>query len=320
MNNLMEITVDSKNNNFKSENGNLLSKDGKILYSIYGDITGTNITIPNGVEEINSGTLSIRKNAEIIKFPATISNISSYSLDGLEKLQVIEVDPNNEKYKTIGNGVYSKNGEDLIIYLGNENKIEIPESVKNIKGRAIINSSATEIILPANLETIDAHAFISLRNVKTINIPTKVKSINVNAFGDINAKIKISEQNQTFKSVNDNMILSKDGKRLYWVNRNVGSIEIPNTVETIEGNASESCYKLKEVKIPKGVKIIGSGAFSNCSNLSKIVIPSSVETIYSNAFETDKLLKEIMIEKPENSISGAPWGCPLGNRAVKWMK
>ena len=320
MNNLMEITVDSKNNNFKSENGNLLSKDGKILYFIYGDTTSTNITIPNGVEKINSGTLSIMKNAEIIKFPATISNISSYSLDGLEKLQVIEVDPNNEKYKTTGNGVYSKNGEDLIIYLGNENKIEIPESVKNIKGRAIINSSATEIILPTNLETIEAWAFISLRNVKTINIPAKVKSIDVTAFGNINAKIKISEQNQTYKSVNDNMILSKDGKKLYWVNRNTENIEIPNTVETIENSAIDSCHKLKEVKIPKGVKIIGDRAFNNCSNLSKIVISSSIETIYSNAFKADKLLKEIIIEKPENSIAGAPWGCPLGNRAIKWME
>lgn len=320
MSNLKKITVDSENKNFKAENGNLLSKDGRILYFVCSDTAITNITIPNGVEEIKSGALSVIKNAEIIRLPATISNINAHSFDGLEKLQVIEVDPNNEKYKTIGNGVYSKNGEDLIIYLGNENKIEISESVKNIKGRAIINSSATEIILPTNLETIDAYAFISLRNVNTINIPAKVKSINVNAFGNINAKIKISEQNQTYKSVNDNMILSKDGKKLYWVNRNVENIEIPNTVETIEGNASESCYKLKEVKIPKGVKIIGSGAFSNCSNLSKIVIPSSVETIYSNAFQMDKLLKEIMIEKPENSISGAPWGCPLGNRAVKWMK
>ena len=42
--------------------------------------------------------------------------------------------------------------------------------------------------------------------------------------------------------------------------------------------------------------------------------------IYSNAFQNDKLLKEIIIEKPENSISGAPWGCPFGNRSVKWIK
>ncbi len=320
MYNLNTLTVDSENKNFKAENGSLLSKDGKILYFIYGDTAITNITIPNGVKEIKSGALSVIKNTEIIKLPATISNINSYTFDGLEKLQVIEVDSNNEKYKTIGNGVYNKNGEDLIIYVGNENKIQIPDSVKNIKGGAIRNSVATEIILPTNLETIESWGFRTLRNVNTINIPAKVKSIDVNAFGYINVKIKISEQNQTYKSVNDNMILSKDGKKLYWVNRNVENIEIPNTVETIEEDAIANCYKLKEVKIPKGVKIIGPGAFGNCSNLSKIVIPSSVEIIYSNAFETDKLLKEIMIEKTENSISGAPWECPLGNRVVKWMK
>ena len=96
MYNLNTITVDSENKNFKAENGNLLSKDGKMLYFIYGDTTSTNITIPNGVEKINSGTFSIMRNAEIIKLPATISKISSYSFDGLGKLQAIEVDPNNE--------------------------------------------------------------------------------------------------------------------------------------------------------------------------------------------------------------------------------
>ena len=320
MYNLNKITVDSKNNNFKTEEDKLLSKDGKILHFIYGDMTSTNITIPKGVEEIKSSALSIMKNTENIKLPASISNITSYTFDGLDNLQMIEVDENNEKYKTIGNGVYSKNGEDLIIYVGNENKIEIPESVKNIKGGAIRNSIATEIILPTNLETIEDLSFRTLKNVSIINIPAKVKRIDVRAFGGINAKIKISEQNQTYKSVNDNMILSKDGKRLYWVNRNVENIEIPSTVEIIVTASIASCYELKEVKIPNGVKTIGNEAFSGCAKLSKIVIPSSVEMIYSNAFQNDKLLKEIIIEKPENSISGAPWGCPFGNRAIKWKE
>lgn len=320
MYNLNKITVDSKNNNFKTEEDKLLSKDGKILHFIYGDMTSTNITIPNGVEEIKSGALSIMKKAQNIKLPASISSINSYTFDGLEKLQAIEVDPNNEKYKTIAYGVYSKNGEDLIIYLGDENKIQIPEEVKNIKGGAIRNTIATEIILPTNLETIEAWALRTLNNVNLINMPAKVKSIDVNAFGGINAKIKISEQNQTYKSVNDNMILSKDGKRLYWVNRNVENIEIPSTVEIIDIASIASCYELKEVKIPNGVKIIGYEAFDGCAKLSKIVIPSSVEKIYSNAFRNDKLLKEIIIEKPENSISGAPWGCPFGNRAIKWKE
>ena len=77
-----------------------------------------------------------------------------------------------------------------MIYLGNENKIEIPESVNNIKGKAIIKSSATEIILPTNLETIDAYVFILLRNVKTINIPAKVKRHKCKCFWKYKCKNK----------------------------------------------------------------------------------------------------------------------------------
>lgn len=320
MYNLNTLTVDSENKNFKAENGSLLSKDGKILYFIYGDTAITNITIPNGVEEIKSGALSVIKNAEIIRLPATISNINSNTFDGLEKLQVIEVDPNNEKYKTIGNGVYSKNGEDLIIYIGNENKIQIPESVKSIKGGAIKNKNATEISLPNTLEIIENGGLSQLYNVNIINIPASVKIISPLSLGNINAKIKISDQNQTYKSVNDDMILSKDGKNLYWVNRNLENIEIPNTVEFIVQNSFYGCNKIEQLYIPNTIKKIDHNAFYGCSKLSKIVIPNSTETINPGAFGGCISLKEIMIEKSENSISGAPWGCPLGNRVVKWLE
>ena len=320
MNKLNTITVDSENKNFKSENGNLLSKDGKMLYFIYGDTTSTNITIPKGVEEIKSGALSIIKNTETIELPASISNINSNTFDGLDNLQTIEVAPNNEKYKTIGKGVYSKNGEDLIIYIGNENKIEIPEGVKKIRGGAIKNKNAKEISLPNTLEILENGVFSTLYNVDTINIPASVKNITAYTVGKINAKIKISEQNQTYKSVNDNMILSKDGKSLYWVNRNLENIEIPNTVEIIRSSTFDGCSKIEQLNIPNTVKRIENNAFYGCLKLSKIVISNSVQTINPGAFGECIRLKEIIIEKPENSISGAPWGCPFGNRSVKWIK
>ena len=55
-----------------------------------------------------------------------------------------------------------------------------------------------------------------------------------------------------------------------------------------------------------------------CSSLKKIEIPNSVTTIKQNCFHNVNNLEEIIINKPEGSISGAPWGCSVGLRAVKW--
>lgn len=58
--------------------------------------------------------------------------------------------------------------------------------------------------------------------------------------------------------------------------------------------------------------------FSECYSLKNIEIPSSVESIGGTAFSRCNNLTEIIIHKEENDITGSPWGCPYGLRAVKW--
>lgn len=61
--------------------------------------------------------------------------------------------------------------------------------------------------------------------------------------------------------------------------RSGSSIEIPNTIKTINFNAFENCTNLTEVSIPEGVITIGSNIFYNCINLKTISIPNSCEYI-----------------------------------------
>ena len=76
---------------------------------------------------------------------------------------------------------------------------------------------------------------------------------------------------------------------------------------------------LKELRLPSNIKYIGYYSFPN-TKLSKLEIPASIEGIDANAFLECSSLKEIIIDKKENSIAGAPWGCPYGLRAVFWKK
>ena len=110
-------------------------------------------------------------------------------------------------------------------------------------------------------------------------------------------------------------IVEKDGNRLITVSKDLETYNIPTTIQTIGNNAFYSKSKLKSITIPNNIKSIEMNAFDLDYNLQKIEIPA----IGSNAFSRCNNLTEIIIHKGENDITGSPWGCPYGLRAVKWV-
>ena len=55
----------------------------------------------------------------------------------------------------------------------------------------------------------------------------------------------------------------------------------------------------------------------NKSSIVELNIPSSVKTIFDNAFYGCSNLTTININKPKDSISGAPWGAI--NATINWL-
>ena len=97
---------------------------------------------------------------------------------------------------------------------------------------------------------------------------------------------------------------------------NIYSIDIPSGVTIIGLRAFVSCSGLRSVSLPNTLLTIGQSAFASCSNLRTITVPGSVTEIVERAFTGCTRLTEIVINKPENSLSGAPWDAP--NAAVIW--
>lgn len=64
----------------------------------------------------------------------------------------------------------------------------------------------------------------------------------------------------------------------------LNSIEIPSSVVSISSSAFKYCCDLISVTIPNSVTSIGSFAFSDCSSLTKVSIPNSVSTMGSSVF------------------------------------
>ena len=82
----------------------------------------------------------------------------------------------------------------------------------------------------------------------------------------------------------------------------ITSINIPNSVNTIDSCAFEYCTNLKSVSIGNNVKTIGHWAFACCNSLEKVVIPKSVVEIAHAAFYGCHELKSIEIRNNPTTI------------------
>ena len=315
MTNLTQINIPSSNEYIKFNDGLLLSKDGTKLYYALSSLQ--TVTIPDGVTT-TVGELFNGSKATTIKIPNTLTGIAGGTFNGMNYLTTIEINEDNPNYKLVDGNLYSKNGETLIKYIvTNETEITIPEGVKRLTTRCIVSSKVKQLNLPTTLETIDGWALNSVTGLTLIELPQNVKTLSTTSLPG-NAKLRVVEENANLKSVNDTMILSKDGKTLYATSGAVGEFEIPETVETIYSYAFYQNKKIQQIEIPEGVKSIKDQAFRFCSNLNKIIIPNTVTSIASNAFVNCSNLKEIRIDQVSGSISGSPWSCPYGARAIYW--
>lgn len=94
-------------------------------------------------------------------------------------------------------------------------------------------------------------------------------------------------------------------------------VTIPGSVIMINEGAFGSCTALTNVTILDGVRDIQAGAFVGCTSLKTITIPASVTDIApGGTFSGCTSLETIIINKPEGSISGAPWSAPSTTQII----
>ena len=65
---------------------------------------------------------------------------------------------------------------------------------------------------------------------------------------------------------------------------NLTTVNIPNTVKTIESSAFYNCKSLASIKLPSSLTSLGGSVFSGCTALTSITIPDTVTSIGASAF------------------------------------
>ena len=185
---LSGISVDPLNSVYKSENGLLLSKDGKTL--VIG-ING-NVTIPNGVTSVGeyafNGFSNLRSivfpdslttiakysfalcsNLRSIAVPSSVTNIANQAFSSCTELANVSVDSSNPIYKSEEGLLLSKDGKTLVVGTkGINGMVSIPSGVIAIDEGAFTGRGLTKIVLPSSVERVGDSAFISCSNLECV--------------------------------------------------------------------------------------------------------------------------------------------------------
>lgn len=132
----------------------------------------------------------------------------------------------------------------------------------------------TSIVLPNTITEIKKGAFSYCEGLTSFELPNSVSKIGTGVFSACESldKIIVSPDNNYFKYENQ-MLLSKDGTELIQVlYKKKGELSIPNTVKTVYANALNWCQNITSIEIPESVETIQPGAFSQTFGVSSVVV------------------------------------------------
>ena len=170
--NLKEIIVDEENDYLKSIDGNLYSKDGKILIIYAAGKSEPEFIIPEEVDEIAEMAFAGCNALKSITLGRNVSCLGERILIFCSNIETINVDENNTNYKSIDGVLYSFDGKTLVVYpqKKSESVFVVPDGVTCIDEFAFEEcNSLTCVIIPESVTTISDYAFYNCRNIVKFN-------------------------------------------------------------------------------------------------------------------------------------------------------
>lgn len=316
--NLKNFNIAEKNKNFIYENGILLnSEKTKMVCVLSTAIKGNTFVVPNNIKSLESNVISNYSQITRVEIPKSVSSIS-VDFFGTNVNQIV-IDSENESYLSTENAIYDKSKTALVLYLAKDKNVVLEEGLLSIRYNAFkLNTGVENITLPNSLQNIYGQAFWNCNRLTSLKLGPNVQHIDPLAFYRLdNLKLEIDKGNNYYVMEN-NVLFNKDKKTLITIIGNPENFAIPEGVEKIESAAFHNKSKLKSIVIPNTVKEIGN-SFNYCTALTSIEIPASVTKIGRNCFNNTNNLKSIIIHNEKGVISGSPWGCRYGERAISYQ-
>ncbi len=227
----------------------------------------TTITLPETVTSIGESAFDACVSLETLAIPNGVENISKGAFGGCTALTTMTItNPNIVLGASVFEGCSSLD------------TVNLPEGIKTIPASFFASSGIKKITLPSTVTSIGQTAFMSTRNLSSIDLT--------------NCSGLTTIENNAFAA------------------SGIQQIQLPNSLRLIKSNAFEAS-SLTSITIPDSV--IGNGdvngdsgiaelAFWNCSNLQTVSIPKGISRLNQGVFKGCISLENIEIRDAENSI------------------
>ncbi|MBQ5980949.1 MAG: leucine-rich repeat protein [Prevotella sp.] len=300
--NLMKINVSEGNQYYKSVDGVLFSKDGKILVRYPMGKSDISYTIPNGVVTIGKEAFDNAKIASVT-IPNTVTTIESSAFESCKDIQ----------------------------------SLIIPNSVTTIGESAFSGCNQLDnVTMSSEVSHIKSFTFGNCENLRKFYIGAKVSSIDKLAFYNCQSLQEFEvDENSNFFTAQTGILYTKDMQELVKCPMAMYSAEyiVPNGVKVIRAEAFATCTNIKRfylpetlttigecafencemasIRIPQTVTEIGEFAFNNCNNLESLVLPEGIKKIQNMTLHGCKSLSYVYI--PANVEEFGMWAiadCP----------
>lgn len=253
---LEQIIIIGNHNHYKTKDGILYSKDGKILIKCPMGRTG-NIVIPEGVEIIESLAFKECKISSVI-FPDSLKRIGEKAFCDCQQLSYIDF---GNGIKEIGNSIPSY----IFQSCTSLEKVSFPTQIRSIGSSVFWNcSNLKEVILNNGLLKIDTGAFSFCQKIKEIYIPDSLKYIGRNNFVDTYDFYLSKIPNGFIQSITSALFtLNESSKKVNTIALHIEGEEMPVYIPRIVRTVDEA-----SAKIHTAIKKHQSDNYANMFQLS----------------------------------------------------
>ena len=162
-------------------------------------------------------------------------------------------------------------------YTGSEENVTVPDKIAGYPVTSIGKNAFEKcktiktIKLPSSLKTLGENAFEWCKNLESIVLPNGLQTIGNDAFRDCT---------------------------------NLKSLSVPDTVTAIGYSAFNDCSSLETIKLSNNIKELKSNTFFGCTSLKSVTVPASVEKIADSAFSYCRSWTELKVDsKNKNYVS-----------------
>lgn len=296
--NLAKIKVVPDNALYASVNGDLYSKDGRVLVRYALGKQDSSYTIADSVTEIAPYAFEGAYRLNAVEFGSGVTRIGDAAFYGCFGLDEINL-PDN--VREIGSSAFGSCTALVSVNTGN--------GVKVIADGAFANCQRLRVAIVGNsAEELGSYLFYRCRRLRTAVIGSSADKIGAYSFGECTSLREIDLGGVRFidsyafygcenlKSVDIPDSVTDIGYQAFCRCESLSDISFGSGLKTI-GNYAFCRTAIGEITLPEGLISIGDSAFTVCENLIEIVIPDSVEYIGTYAFCGCTELQRVVLGK-----------------------